>query len=344
MGKVIRSVIHGLLVGVIWLASLYAGNAAATDIEDQSRALQRASQAVLGVQVQAVEGARSAESLGPRRQGSGVLISADGLVLTIGYLVLEAETVELVADDGRRFPARVVAYDQATGFGLVQALVPLSSLGLAPARLADAPGARSEAPNMVVSGGEDGEVVPTRLVSRRPYSGFWEYHVEAALFTAPPARAHSGAALFNPRGELLGIGSLVVPDALGPGQPKLAGNMFVPVELLKPILAELRQRGASQASHRAWLGVNCVEQGGQVRVLRVTDDSPADVAGLQAGDRILRLDGQRVTALSQLWKALWADSRAERAVELEIERKGRPMNITVQAVDRAKTLRRAEGI
>ena len=348
MGKVIRSGISGLLVGAVMAVSLWVNTAgaavAASAIEDQSRALQRASEAVLGVRVQAVDGARSAATLGLQRQGSGVLISADGLVLTIGYLVLEAESVELVADDGRRFPARVVAYDQATGFGLVQALVPLLSLGLTPARLADMPGARSEAPNLVVSGGEDGEVVATRVVSRRPYSGFWEYHVDAALFTAPPARAHSGAALFNPRGELLGIGSLVVPDALGPGQPKLAGNMFVPVELLKPILDELRQRGRSQASTRPWLGVNCMEQGGQVRVVRVTDDSPADVAGLQAGDRIVRLDGQRVTALAQLWKTLWADSRAERAVELEIERKGRPMNITVQAVDRAKTLRHAEGI
>jgi S1-C subfamily serine protease len=155
---------------------------------------------------------------------------------------------------------------------------------------------------------------------------------------------HSGAGLFNQRGELLGVGSLVVPDALGPGQPRAVGNLFVPVDLLKPILTELRQRGISQASVRPWLGVNCVEQGGQVRVARVTDDSPADVAGLQAGDRITRLDGVKVEALAQLWKALWADSRSERTVRLEIERGGRPMDITVHAVDRAKTLRRAQGI
>lgn len=323
------------------LSALLVATAAATEIEDQSRALQRAREAVLGVQVQAVDGARSARTLGEQRRGSGVLISADGVVLTIGYLLLEAENVELITDEGRRLPARVMAYDQASGFGLVQALVPV---GRAPAPLGEPGTPFSDATATVVSGGAQGEVSPVRLVSRRAFSGYWEYHVEGALFTVPPADMHSGAALFNQRGELLGVGSLVVPDALGPGQPRTLGNMFVPVDLLKPILSELRQRGMSAASVRPWLGVNCVEQGGQVRVARVTDDSPADVAGLQPGDRITHVDGVKVSALAQLWKALWADSRSQRAVLLEIERGGRPMNITVHAVDRALTLRRAQGI
>ena len=321
--------------------TVLAAAAPATEIEDQSRALQRAREAVVGIEVQAVEGARSATTLGPQRRGSGVLIGSDGLVLTIGYLVLEAEHIVVVTDAGRRVPARVVAYDQATGFGLVQALLPLGSL---PAPLGDSSGPFNDTAATVVSGGQDGEVSPVRLLSRRAFSGFWEYHVEGALFAAPPAALHSGAGLFNERGELLGVGSLAVPDALGPGQPRTAGNMFVPVDLLKPILDELRQRGLSQASVRAWMGVNCVEQEGQVRVARITDDSPAEVAGLQVGDRITRLDGIKVSALAQLWKALWADSRSERAVLLEIERGGRPMNITVHTVDRAKTLRRAQGI
>jgi len=270
------------------------------------------------------------------------------VVLTIGYLVLEAESVELVTDAGRRVPARVLAYDQASGFGLVQALVPL---GVPPVPLRRtlptvAAGGTGDAASAatVISGGEDGEVQPVQLVSRRAFSGYWEYHIEGALYTVPQARKHSGAALFDAQGGLLGVGSLVVPDALGPGRPRTVGNMFVPVDLLVPILAELRQRGRSQASARPWLGLNCVEHDGGLRVLRVTDDSPAEVAGLRPGDHIRRLDGTRVTQLSQLWLALWADRRAERAVELEIERDGRPMSITVQAVDREKTLRRAQGI
>ncbi|MDO9073297.1 MAG: S1C family serine protease [Rubrivivax sp.] len=337
------------LLATTLLAACGAGFAA-TDIELRSRALERAREAVVGLQVQAVEGARSARTLGSERRGSGVLIGEDGVVLTIGYLVLEAESVELVTEAGRRVPARVLAYDQASGFGLVQALTPLGvqpapfarSAPVSPAGAADAGTLAATA--TVVSGGDDGEVQPVQLVSRRAFSGYWEYHIEGALYTVPQARSHSGAALFDAQGELLGVGSLVVPDALGPGRPRTLGNMFVPVDLLKPILAELRLRGRSQASARPWLGLNCVEREGELRVLRVTDDSPADVAGLQPGDRIRRLDGKPVTALAELWRALWADMRAERAVELEIERDGRPMAITVQAVDREKTLRRAQGI
>jgi S1-C subfamily serine protease len=314
---------------------------AASELEAQSRALQRASAAVVGLQVQALEDARSAATLGLERQGSGVVIGDDGLVLTIGWLILEAESVQIDTDDGRHFPARVVAYDPATGFGLVQALAPL---GLQPVPLAPRMPARSDAPLPVVSGGDDGEVTAVRLVSRRAFAGWWEYQLESALFTAPQLRGHGGAALFNERGELLGIASLAVADADEPGRPRLAGNLFVPVDLLRPILEELRSRGRSRASDRAWLGLNCAEQAGQVRVLRVNDDSPAEVAGLRTGDRILRLDGIKVTTLSQLWRALWADARSERAVELEIEREGRFMTLTVQSVDRAKTLRHAEGI
>jgi S1-C subfamily serine protease len=183
-----------------------------------------------------------------------------------------------------------------------------------------------------------------RLVSRRAFSGYWEYHIDQALFTTPARSDHSGAGLFNARGELVGIGSLVVQDAAGSEVGRLPGNMFVPVDLLKPVLGELRERGSSRASERAWMGVNCVEQDGRVRIARVSDDSPADVAGLERGDLITAVDGVTVGSLEQLWKRLWAGDRAERAVVVEIERRGERQLVTVQTVDRAKTLRRAQGI
>ena len=352
----------------------------------QSQALQRAHQAMLGVQVLALDGARSSTALGQARNGSGVLISADGLVLTIGYLVLEADQVLLVHDDGRSVPARVLGYDVATGFGLVQALAPLvqsaptlgPSLAISPATPSATSPAASPAtslpsaltpappspllqpvtlgraqhllagqPLMIASGGDDATVSNAQLVSRRPFSGVWEYHIDGALFTAPPRRDHSGAGLFNPAGELVGIGSLLVTDAggvAGDAQARQSGNMFVPVDLLLPILDELRQRGRSAASQRAWLGLNCVEQNGGLRVVRVSDDSPADVAGLQVGDRILRIDGQEVRALAALWQTLWAGGAAEREVTLEIVRDRLPQTLKVYSVDRMKTLRRAEGI
>jgi serine protease Do len=323
--------------------AVVAAAAAAADsaIEAQSRALERASEAVVGVQVVAVDGARSAATLGRTRAGSGVVIAADDLVLTIGYLILEADQVELVTDDERRIPARVIGYDVATGFGLVQALAPLK---LAAPPLGQSSTVRDDEPLVVVSGGDAGAASPARLVSRRPFSGYWEYHVDGALFTSPPRTDHSGAGLFNLRGELLGIGSLVVADALGPGAGRLPGNMFVPIDLLKPILAELRARGSTRASARAWLGVNCIEQAGEIRIVRVNDDSPADVAGLQPGDRIVRIDGVEVNALETLWKQLWSGSSAEREVTLEIVRGGDKQTLKVQSVDRMKTLRRSRGI
>lgn len=306
------------------------------------QALRRASDAVLGVQVRALENARSNATVGRDRQGSGVVIGPDGLVLTIGYLVLEAEQVQLVLDDQRRLPARVVAFDLATGFGLVQALTPLP---MAPAPLGDSSGMRHGEPIMIVSGGDSGAVSLAQVVSRRPFAGYWEYQIDQALFTAPPRMDHSGAALFNADGELLGIGSLLVADVLGNnGSARLPGNMFVPVDLLKPILAELRTNGTSAASRRAWLGVNCVEREGQLQVLRVSDNSPAEAAGLQPGDRIERIDGLRVDTLEQLWKQLWSGGQPEREVRLDIRRDGQPRTLRVQAVDRMTTLSRAEGI
>lgn len=307
----------------------------------QMEALRRASDAVVGVETTAVADARSNSTLGRERRGSGTVIGSDGLVLTIGYLILEAERVELIMDDLRRLPARVVAYDLATGFGLVQALTPLP---LEPAPMGDGNALREGQPAMVVSGGEGGAVSLARLVSRRAFTGHWEYQIDQALFTAPARTDHSGAALFNVDGELLGVGSLVVTDALGSAATQLPGNMFVPVDLLKPILAELRRSGSSPASRRAWLGLNCVEHGGHVQVLRVSGDSPAEVAGLQVGDLIERIDGEAVDTLEQLWKRLWSGGQPEREVTLEVRRDGAPQTIRVQSVDRMKTLSRAAGI
>ncbi len=315
--------------------------AAPSDLADRSRALQRAANAVVGLQVIAIEGARSSATLGPQRMGSGVVIGQDGLVLTIGYLVLEAEQVQIVTDDDRTLPARVVGYDNATGFGLVQALAPLR-IEPAPLGRAAALGAREAM--MIASGGEDGAVSPAWLVSRRAFSGYWEYHINGALFTTPPRRDHSGAGLFNGNGELVGIGSLYVADAAAPEESdRVPGNMFVPVDLLAPILPELRRTGSIAAHRRAWLGINCIEQNGSVRVVRVTDDSPADVAGLQPGDNIVRVDGTEVHALEALWKTLWFGA-AEREVVLDILRDGSAQTVKVFSVDRSSTIKRPQGI
>jgi S1-C subfamily serine protease len=309
------------------------------ELSENNLALRRASDAVVGVSTVAVQGAVSAASLGPVREGSGVVIGDDGLVLTIGYLILEADQVFLLTDEGRRIPARVLGYDTATGFGLVKALVPL---GLQAAPMGDPSATTLDDTLLVISGGADAGISMAKQVSQRAFSGYWEYHLDHALFTAPARANHSGAALFNLRGELLGIGSLFVGDALGPGQPALQGNMFVPIDLLRPILQELVRDGRSVQSRRAWMGVNCIELEGEVRVLRLSPASPAEAAGIQVGDRIVRIDGVEVDTLRTLWLRLWA-GKAEREVALDIVRDGRAMRVPLQTVDRHSTLKQPEG-
>ena len=310
------------------------------EFQARVRALRTASAAVVGVQATAVDDARSIETLGRQRQGSGVVIDAEGMVLTIGYLILEAEHVDLVIEGERTVPARVVAYDLASGFGLVQALAPVK---VAAVQFGNSSEASTSEPLMISSGGADGERSLAQLVSRRGFAGYWEYHIDGALFTTPPRTDHSGAGLFNARGELLGIGSLVVSDALGGDHPRLPGNMFVPIDLLKPILGELRRDGASRSSKRAWLGMNCVDVGGTIRVVRISRDSPAEEAGLRPGDRIVSIDGTPAKDLETFYKALWREA-VQRDVVLEVIRGGQAETVRVRSVDRASTLSRPKGI
>ena len=331
---VTRSTCVALLAA--WLVAAAPGARAA-----DAPALARAQGAVVGLRTQAVANGRTVETLGREREGSGVVIDRDGLVLTIAYLLFEAEEVDLLLPGERVVPARVVASDPASGFGLVQ---PLTRLAVEPAPLGRSARVTSQETLMIVSGGDEGDSSLARMVARRAFTGSWEYQIEGALFTAPPRIDHSGAGLFNAAGELVGIGSLVVTDTLGPGQPRVPGNMFVPVDLLVPIYDELRTQGSSRQGHRPWLGLNCVEQAGQLRVVRVSPGSPAAAAGLLPGDQVSRIDGVAVDALAAFYAALWRDGSPEREVVLEVRRGDESRSITLRSADRLKVLRQPQGI
>ena len=195
--------------------------------------------------------------------------------------------------------------------------------------------------------GDEGGVSMTRLVSRRAFSGTWEYHLDAALFTSPPVSSgggnHSGAPLFNRRGELIGIGSLLVADALGENK-RNPGNMFVPTDLLKPILAELQQSGSSKQSARAWLGVTSSDQGGRVQVMRVSEGSPADVAGIKPGAVVQAIDGVEVTTLEAFYKKLWARESPEQPVKLTVREGNEVKTIDVTPQNRMLSLKKPAGI
>lgn len=310
------------------------------DPQAMMQALARAAAAVVGVEVRAAEGARSAETLGRDRTGSGVVIGTDGLVLTIGYLVLEADRVQLTTQDGKTHPARLVAYDLATGFGLVQSLLPLRDVAAVPLGIAG--GLSAGQPLLAITGGEDGDVANVQLVARRPFSGYWEYHIDSALFTTPPIANHSGAALFNHRGELVGIGSLFVMSTLG-GERRLPGNMFVPVDLLRPVLEEMRATGTTRASRRPWLGLSSTDQDGRVQIVRVNRDGPADLAGLQPGDVVLAVDGAKVETLEAFYKKLWEQPDPQGEIELTVLQGAEVRKLRLRAADRMQLLRKPGG-
>jgi S1-C subfamily serine protease len=264
-------------------------------------------------------------------------------VLTIGYLVLEAQSVQLVTHEGRRIPAQVAVYDPVTGLGLLRPLLPL--VGVTPAPLGQAASLAKGSPLLVVAGGQPREVGAVRLVDRRDFTGYWEYHLDAALFTSPPLAQHSGAGLFNAQGDLVGIGNLLMLDVLPEDEPGvLPGNLFVPVDVLAPVLAELLRTGVHPQGRRPWMGVNAMAQEGVVRILRVTPGSPAQDAGLRPGHRVVSVDGQPVGTLEEFFKQVWAHESATESIRITVREGAQDRQLLVPVRHRQQTLARPRGI
>jgi S1-C subfamily serine protease len=282
---------------------------------------------VVKVRSKAVANARSENTLGQQREGSGVVIDSSGLVMTIGYLIIEAENVELSTADGKIFPATVVGYDNATGLGLLKALTPL------PVRPADMGQSASAAEReLVLIVGFDG-VAPAYIVSKRPFVGYWEYLLDEAIYTAPATVNWSGAALLSGEGKLLGIGSLVVGDAMG-SQTNIPGNMFVPIDVIKPVLGDFIANGKSTSRPRPWLGINTQEVQGNLIVMRVSPESPAEQAGLAPGDIIVGIGGKPIRGQADFYTKLWKSGDAGVLVALEVLKGNRVQNYKVKSIDR----------
>ncbi len=270
--------------------------------------------AVVEIRASVPADAFTAGVLGTERNGSGVVVDADGLVLTIGYIILEAIRVDIVLPDGEIAPAEVVAYDTATGFGLVRALVPLN---IAPIEFGNSADLAEQSEVLVASAIGAPPAIAARVISRRDFAGYWEYLLPDAIFTSPPHRAFGGAALFGGKGRLLGIGSLVVGDAAGPGRA-IPGNMFVPIDALKPIYRDLVEHGRSRAPPRPWLGVYTEDLRGRVFVNRTAPHGPAARAGIAADDIIVAIGGEPVRGMADFYRKLWALGDAGVEVTLSV--------------------------
>ncbi len=292
--------------------------------------------AVVGIDAQIPGNARTASTLGTHRQGSGAVISDDGLVLTIGYLVLEAVSIDLTTSDGRTVPAKFIGYDHGTGFGLVRALQPLA---VAPLEFGASDNLAVRTQVLIANRLGERAAQGVFVVSRRPFVGSWEYLLEDAIFTSPPNANFSGASLLSNEGRLLGIGSLFVGDAANFQQP-LAGNMFVPIDELKPILADLVATGRRAGDVRPWVGIFSSEFRGRVFVDRIAPDGPAEAAGIEPGDLIVKVRGTAVDDMASFLRAVWKNARAGDPIDVTVlDKRGELRRITVQSDDRNNWLR-----
>ena len=285
---------------------------------------------IVKLSIKAVAGARSADTLGAEREGTGVVIDASGLILTVGYLIIEAGSVLAMAPDGRIFPATVVGFDHASGFGLLRAQ---AGMVKQPLKLGDASSLRPLQTVRVAAHPSAGGVSPACVSSRRRFTGWWEYMIDDAIFTAPPRGEHSGAALLDDHGCLLGIASLWVSDTVATGVA-FPGNMFIPINLLAPILDDLVTHGRRQTPGRPWLGIYTEEIEGHVVVTRTLPDGPAARSGIKRGDVVLGVAGHSVGNQSEFYEHLWASGAAGDDVTLHMLHDKKVKHFVVYSADR----------
>jgi len=291
--------------------------------------------AVVRVKMKAIGDARSNRYLGENREGSGVVIDELGHIVTIGYIVIEAESIEITTQDKRTVPASLVGYDHATGFGLLRSGAPLGVKPMPMGRAADL-GLRE--PVMILPAGGREAASIAHVISKRKFSAGWEYLLESAIFTAPPSLHWAGAALVSREGKLVGIGSLLVRETVEGGS-QVPGNMFVPIDLLKPILADLIKNGRRSEPARPWLGLATEELHGHLVVTRVSPEGPADKAGVRTGDIVVGVGANAVQTQEEFYRKVWGLGAAGIEVPLKIVQGVDLRELALHSIDRFQYFR-----
>ncbi len=330
--RLYAAAISGWLALVLIAAyPVWGGLAAAAE----TQSLEQLLAAVVKIKTHITPEGRTVAGLGREREGSGIVIDNDGLVLTIGYLMVEAYAAEIITNDGHTVSANVVGYDHNTGFGLLRAVEPLKIKPLVLGKSADV---KERDLAVVASGGGPDMVAAVTVVSKREFAGNWEYMLDEAIFTAPAHPSWSGAALINREGKLVGVGSLIVGDAKGTGD-KTPGNMFVPADRLMPILADLLADGRAAGPGRPWLGVNADEVHGRLMVSRVTPGGPAEKAGLRRGDIIVGVNGADAKTLVEFYRKIWAQGGAGATVPLNVLQGQELRRVDIRSINRLEMLK-----
>jgi S1-C subfamily serine protease len=291
--------------------------------------LEAALKAVVLVHAEIPDEAFTASILGTERIGHGTVIGADGLVLTMGYLITEAQTIWLTAHDGTVVPGHALAYDQVTGFGLI---LPLGTLNVAPIERGSAASTMVGDGVIVIGHGGVEHSLDAKVIARREFAGYWEYLLDDALFTSPPHPQWGGTALVGQDGRLLGVGSLLVQETVG--TETIDANMFVPIDLLDPILEDMKKLGRPARNPRPWLGMYTTPMQGSLVVGALTQGGPAHRAGVRLGDVVLEVAGEPVADLADLFRRVWDTGSAGTDVPLTLARGKSTSRIRVTSADR----------
>jgi S1-C subfamily serine protease len=292
--------------------------------------IDRVLSSVVGLKSIVPQEAFTARTLGTEREGHGIVLRQSGLVLTMGYLVVEAESIWLRTIDGRVVQGQTLAYDQETGFGLVQAM---SSLDLPVLPIGSAHDLSIGDRLIVAGAGGRDLALSAQLVARQEFAGYWEYVLNEALFTAPAHPFWGGGAVIDERGRLIGIASLQVEH--GPRKNAAASlNMVVPIDILSPVLDDLVKSGRANRPARPWLGLYAAEVGERLVIAGVADGGPAEKAGLESGDILIAVNDERPKTLADLWRRVWVLGPAGVDVSILVERESKILSVTIKSADR----------
>ena len=273
--------------------------------------------------------ARTANSLGTIRGGNGIVID-DKHILTIGYIVVEAETITITLPNGGVVPAELAGYDHTTGFGILKTILPSK---LTPLQIGNSDKLNKEDLLYVLPYLTEGAPSAVKMVSRRSFTGWWEYFLDKPIYTHPMNTSFAGSALINEFGELLGIGSLYVSDAAAEGVP-MPGNLFVPINDLKPILNDLIVNGKRTADIKPYMGLTSNDDTGKVMVTRVNDDGPAAKAGFKENDIILKVNKINIQDTEKFYKTVWSQGGPGTLLDFEIERNNQIISLKLTTMDR----------
>jgi S1-C subfamily serine protease len=285
--------------------------------------IERVLPATVHIAAQIPEAHPSARLLGTERMGSGVVVDASGLVLTVNYVVLGAEQIKVSLIDQRTYAAEVVRLDFASGLALVR--IDEQRLSPLPLRSTRNLVAGEEA-FIVASVGDGAARIANGAVSYiGPFDANWEYVLDRAIMLTAMNPGLGGGPLLDPLGRVLGIVSLNLNEI---GRFSLAIPADYYLEAQDFFLA-----GRPQPSNtRAWLGIFCYAVKDHVVIAGLLAGGPGEQAGLKAGDVILAVDGKDVADRRSLYRLLWAHRPGE-AVTLKIFRGKELHTVTVASGD-----------